>query len=465
MSIFLQTPCFSKVLPWSPAHGLLNVGDQILEIEGHWDCEITDQEAESLAALKANYLRLGVKRPQMFSNQYMGTRLASRSLPRTVSTTTYNVPGPYMRMNSSDGPQKPVNARLESTQPEEEEVDYSFMSLPVRERRKLFLGGTGVDYEYKPRRFHSAGARRSMTMPRPRLASQQPTSTARFDTQSEYGGGTGVQVGREDSFCWEPSITPNWSRGVRSAPNLGARKSSTTGTIVLNNSRFVRQQQQSFEVPGRQQPYYAPPAQYSPERNEYSTTLRVHDPYAYDTSPTRVVSNSGTRIYPTRRYNSVVGTPRTTYGYTFVDPWKSPATTVSGRVSQPLRVNVYNSDASSVYQSPVSKTEGASWGVNSPVYPAYPAHMVRSYNAETQENDRFRRGQSVQPARVYTQPVSPVVQRQEVQQSWRPLQVSGWKESSQESPRRGGRVISVTKPIAVRQNPPETNVQVGSSDF
>ncbi|KAF7233797.1 hypothetical protein EG68_05082 [Paragonimus skrjabini miyazakii] len=429
----------------------------------------------------------------MFSNQYMGTRMASRSLPRTISTATYNAPGPYMRMNTSDGPQKPVNARMEITQPEEEEVDYSFMSLPVRERRKLFLGGTGVDYEYKPRRFHSAGTRRSMTMPRPRLASQQPTSTTRFDTQSEYGGGTEVQVGRDDSFCWESSITPSWSRGVRSAPNLGARKSSTTGTIVLNNPRFVRQQQQEyFEVPARQQSYYAPPAQYSPERSEakpapvtgrfytirpqhptstpaygpqYSTTLRVHDPYAYNTSPTRVVSNSGTRIYPTRRYNSIVGTPRTTYGYTFVDPWKSPSTTVSGRVSQPLRVNVYNSDASSVYQSPINRTEGTSWGLSSPIYPAYPAHMVRSYNAETHESDRFRRGQSVQPTRVYTQTVSPVVQRQEVQQSWRPLQVPGWTESSQGSPHRAGRVISVTKPIAVRQNLPEPNVQVGSSDF
>ncbi|KAF6769637.1 hypothetical protein AHF37_12390, partial [Paragonimus kellicotti] len=63
-----------NVFPRSPAHGLLEVGDQILEIEGHWDCEITCEEAESLAALKEhNYLRLGVKRCELAGNRLMTT--------------------------------------------------------------------------------------------------------------------------------------------------------------------------------------------------------------------------------------------------------------------------------------------------------------------------------------------------------------------------------------------------------
>ncbi|VDO73846.1 unnamed protein product [Schistosoma margrebowiei] len=76
----------------------------------------------------------------MFSNQYMGTRPTSRNLSRAASTTVYGQSGPYSRLNAQQPQQKPVNAK-DNNDVEPEEVDYSFMNLPVRERRKLFLGG------------------------------------------------------------------------------------------------------------------------------------------------------------------------------------------------------------------------------------------------------------------------------------------------------------------------------------
>ncbi|KAA0199279.1 hypothetical protein FBUS_03829, partial [Fasciolopsis buskii] len=370
------------VIPWSPAYGSLEVGDQILDIEGHLDTEITWQEAESLAALKNNYLRLGVRRLPMFSNQYMGTRLASRSLPRSTSAAGYQSNGPYSRLNTSEVQMKPVNARPQEQ--ESDEVDYSFMNLPVRERRKLFLSAE------RPPTFRPAGAD-SLTMPRPRAASRPPPT--RYETQSEYGGGG------EDPFGWEPTVTQTWATRTRNAPSYApSRATSSSGTIILNPSRVTNRPalNQPLELPVRQYSQHAAPPRspvqtptpgrfyhtYSHPsraiyRPQYSTTIRVHDPYA---EAPRIVGGgiSGpTRIYPVRRF-STMATPTyyagSTYSYNTNDQWRPVTPGVTGRVSQPLRVNVYNSDTSTVNYSPTRRGE-PTYISGSPVYPAYPAHM------------------------------------------------------------------------------------------
>ncbi|VDO73843.1 unnamed protein product [Schistosoma margrebowiei] len=61
------SPSFT-VYPWSPAFGWLEIGDEILEIEGHLGTELTEQESYSLTELKSNYLRLGIRRFSEKSN-------------------------------------------------------------------------------------------------------------------------------------------------------------------------------------------------------------------------------------------------------------------------------------------------------------------------------------------------------------------------------------------------------------
>lgn len=412
----------------------------------------------------------------MFSNQYMGTRFASRSLPRPPSSTISWQQGPYSRLSSYNEPSKPVNAR--QVYDENDEVDYSFMNLPVRERRKLFLG------DGRPARFHSAG-HQSMTMPRVRMPSHPPSS--RYETQSEVGAG--------DMFAWESSVTPSWSSGTRSAPSCGpTKKSSTTGTIILHTPRALTPRattpvQQPSEVCIRQHSQYATgpfspsssepqkrPQQSSPGRfytvrplqvtrspnlqPQYSTTIRVHDPYT--TSPQEmVISNGKSRIHSNRRYPSTMG--RQVYGYGLSDTYQNHPIVVPGRMVQPLRVNVFNSDSSTVHYSPTRPMEN-SWSTATPVYPAYPANLERSFHVDTHmQPDRYRRGLSAQPVTVYSRPSSPVYLRTESQQIWRPLQAPNW--ISAEPPRRQGRYISSPRSPTIRQKPPEPQDQPGVSEF
>ncbi|VDP66072.1 unnamed protein product [Echinostoma caproni] len=372
----------------------------------------------------------------------------------------------------SEAQMKPVNARPDE-EGNEEEVDYSFMNLPVRERRKLFLSAE------RPPTFRPAGAD-SLTMPRPRASSRPAPS--RFETQSEYGGAG------EDPFGWEPPVTQSWTAGTRSAPSYApSRTTSSSGTIILNSSRAANRPvlNQPLEVPVRQYSHYAAP-QRSPVqtptpgryyhtyshpsraiyRPQFSTTIRVQDPY---TQAPRVIGSgmSGpARVYPVRRF-STVATPTyyagPTYTYNTSDQWRPVNANVIGRVSQPLRVNVYNSDTSTVNFSPTRRGE-PTYISGSPVYPAYPAYMERPFNVQYQAPaERFTRGQSVQPATVYARPPSPIAHRTTTMQSWRPLQAPNWVEGEQ--PRRPGRFISNQRQKAAPARTQDPQEQVGVSDF
>ncbi|VDO79713.1 unnamed protein product [Schistosoma curassoni] len=71
-----------KVYSWSPAFGWLEIGDEILEIEGHLGTELTEQESYSLTELKSNYLRLGIRR----------CKYATLAIPIRAFTSTSDPP-------------------------------------------------------------------------------------------------------------------------------------------------------------------------------------------------------------------------------------------------------------------------------------------------------------------------------------------------------------------------------------
>ncbi|TPP55976.1 hypothetical protein FGIG_01297 [Fasciola gigantica] len=406
----------------------------------------------------------------MFSNQYMGTRLASRSLPRSMSSAAYQSNGPYSRLNTSEVQIKPINARPEEQ--DNEEVDYSFMNLPVRERRKLFLSAE------RPPTFRPAGAD-SLTMPRPRAASRPPPQS-RYETQSEYGGVV------EDPFGWEPAVTQTWTVGTRNTPSYApSRTTSSSGTIILHSSRGANRpiSNQPLEVPVRQYSQYTAP-QRSPVqtptpgrfyhtyshpsravyRPQFSTTIRIHDPYA---EAPRGSSGGPARVYPVRRFSTMATPTHYTapnYSYNIGDQSRPVTPGVMGSVSQPLRVNVYNSDASTVNYSPTRRGE-PTYISGSPVYPAYPAHMERPLNEQRHAPvERFTRGQSVQPVTIYARPPSPIAQRTTTMQSWKPLQAPSWIDADR--PRRQGRFITSHPRQSAgqtrTQEPPEP---VGITDF
>lgn len=362
---------------------------------------------------------------------------------------------------------KPVNARPQEQ--ESDEVDYSFMNLPVRERRKLFLSAE------RPPTFRPAGAD-SLTMPRPRAASRPPPT--RYETQSEYGGGS------EDPFGWEPTVTQTWATRTRNAPSYApSRATSSSGTIILNPSRVTNRPalNQPLELPVRQYSQYAA-SQRSPVqtptpgrfyhtyshpsraiyRPQYSTTIRVHDPYAEAPRTVGGGISGPTRIYPVRRF-STMATPTyyagPTYSYNTNDQWRPVTPGVMGRVSQPLRVNVYNSDTSTMNYSPTRRGE-PTYISGSPVYPAYPAHMEPHHPPP----ERFIRGQSVQPVTVYPRPASPISHRTSTIQSWKPMQAPSWMEGDR--PRRQGRYITTHPRQSVGQTrKQEPSEPVGVTDF
>ncbi|CAH8574994.1 unnamed protein product [Schistosoma turkestanicum] len=334
----------SEVYPWSPAHGWLEIGDEVLEIEGHLGTELTEQESHSLAELKNNYLRLGIRRLPMFSNQYMGTRPASRNLSRAASTTVYGHSGPYSRLNSKQPQQKPVNAR-DNDDVESEEVDYSFMNLPVRERRKLFLGGSQPPSIQR-------GYLHSLTMPRKKNDINNYHN--RYETQSEYGG-------TDHNFGWDVPITPTWARENRSTNNYEPVKSRSTKTFSLSTTPAEKSFQQQFTqyVAGPPSPRYnqnlpaasntfntvQPKSNYRPNYPQYSATIHVQDTHSTgNISSGRVHNGNSTRIYPVKQYSTSASPARTITPSSVYPSYNSynSVSRDSNRVVQPLRVNVYN---------------------------------------------------------------------------------------------------------------------------
>ncbi|CAL8071648.1 unnamed protein product [Calicophoron daubneyi] len=382
----------------------------------------------------------------MFSNQYMGTKLASRSLPRPGTGTP--------RMSSYDSRPSPINARVPDD--EGEEVDYSFMNLPVSERRKLFLGGG------RPTPLRVAGV---ATIPRQRYSTR--TMPSRYETQSEYGGG-----GVDEAFGWEPRGAPKWATINRAT----GRSTTSTGSIILSapggGRTYVDEVPTvatSVEIqrtaPSVNDSVFEPKSrsigrfvQVRPNRvvvhPQFSATLKVQEPYA--TGPrTRVVSNANTRIYPVRHMSATAQLN----GPTYLQPeyWR-PVSGTSGRVAQPLRVNVYAGDVTTTRYSPPERA----WSPNSPIYPAYPAYADQRYIYESPiQRERYRRAGSVQPSATYVRPSPPIAHRVETQQTWKPMQAPNWIESNR--PRRQGRYISTTHQNAGMQRPEPQ--EVGVSDF
>ncbi|KAL3315218.1 hypothetical protein Ciccas_006146 [Cichlidogyrus casuarinus] len=76
----------------------------------------------------------------MFSNEYQGNLSQTTAANRAHFQQNSGAGriGPYTRLQANHiGKEPPVNAK-DHLDPDEDEVDYSFSHLPVRERRKLF---------------------------------------------------------------------------------------------------------------------------------------------------------------------------------------------------------------------------------------------------------------------------------------------------------------------------------------
>lgn len=405
-------------------------GDEIIEIEGHSGGELTLEEAEALCNLKANYLRLGVRRPKMFSNQYMGTRQASKSLPRFNSSLSQY--GLQSRLDTKKSTERPVNAQ-QDVDNKVEEVDYSFMQLPVRERRKLFLGEsptTQVAYG------------QSFTLPRQRIAATQMHN--QFETQSEYGG-------PDNTYKWEPMVTPSWTRVERATSGYNTPKSRSTKTFHLTNNPVSIQH--TPERPLQYQRQYTMLSQ-SPQRNQNSYTTSNQE-------TVRVLSRTTSSVHPVRRYSSIVPTVRPITQSTYY-PMQTQWTTArrpSGYTVQPLRVNVYNSDSTTTY-SPYERAERVSnWTQGSPIYPAYPAHLDQPTYMETQPM-RYRREQTVQPNTLIK---SQINQSVETRQTWKPMEAPRWLNEASRVPRQGT-FITTTKRISGHQHTEPSEI-LGASDF
>ncbi|CAH8640956.1 unnamed protein product [Heterobilharzia americana] len=412
-----------------------------LEIEGHLGSQLTEAEAHSLAELKSNYLRLGISRQPMFSNQYMGTRPASRNLSRAASTTVYGQAGPYSRINTQAPQQRPVNARILMT---------------LNQMRKLFLGG-GVAPTVQ------RGYSHSLTMPRKR--SDGHSYQNRFETQSEYGG-------TDHSYAWDIPVTPSWIRQSRSANiTYEPTKSRSTKTFSLSMTPGEKSfQQQVTQYAARPpSPHYnqnsSPSSNYfnavQPKSNygynypQYSATIQVQDPYpSTGNNPAgRVYNGNATRIYPARQYSSGASSARAITPSTIYQSYSqhNSLSRGSGRVVQPLRVNVYNSDNASTVFSPHRKTENScDWNPSSPIYPAYPAHMDKSNHTDVQPL-RYRREQSVRPVTIYSTNNPTTKTTTETRQVWKPIPAQNWSDTSRIM--RSGTFITTTKKIPGGRRP------------
>ncbi|CAH8646087.1 unnamed protein product [Schistosoma guineensis] len=455
----------SEVYPWSPAFGWLEIGDEILEIEGHLGTELTEQESYSLTELKSNYLRLGIRRLPMFSNQYMGTRPTSRNLSRAASTTVYGQSGPYSRLNAQQPQQKPVNAK-DNNDVEPEEVDYSFMNLPVRERRKLFLGG-GQPPSIQRGYLHS------LTMPRKR--NDVNNFHNRYETQSEYGG-------TDHNFGWDAPVTPTWVRENRTTNTSEPVKSRSTKTFSLSTMPSEKSFQQEFTqyVAGPASPRYnqSPPAttnyfntvqpksNYKQNYPQYSATIHVQDSHPTgNITSGRVYNGSSTRIYPAKQYNSSSSPVRPITPSSVYPSYNSynSISRGSGRVVQPLRVNVYNSDNASTVYSPHRKVESSpNWNPSSPIYPAYPAYMDKSNHVDIQPL-RYRREQSVRPVTIYSTNNPSTNTTIETKQVWKAIPAQNWLDTQRTV--RSGTFITTTKKIPSGRRPDINNDSSGVSEF
>ncbi|VDN08883.1 unnamed protein product [Dibothriocephalus latus] len=191
---------------------------------------------------------------------------------------------------------KPTNQWPTEVDPDDE-VDYGFTKLPVRERRKLFMNDT------EPPKIYQYG-----TLPR------YPVNRrgSRLETQSEAGD-------------WGPpirrSLAPKIQTMPRPASNYGGQTTSHK-TLELRNAQFSRQQsqqqpQQQSSLYSNQpvdaitqdyiRPTYAAPRQSRP----ISRSQIVSQPWPGDQQREQVIT--GTRVIPARKFSySAAPRPRDT---------------------------------------------------------------------------------------------------------------------------------------------------------
>ncbi|VDP96861.1 unnamed protein product [Trichobilharzia regenti] len=87
-----------------------------------------------------------------------------------------------------------------------------------------------------------------------------------------------------------------------------------------------------------------PKSNYTNNYPQYSATIHVHEPSGRNNSPIRVYNGNSTRIYSSKQYSSRVSPARTITPTTTYQSYSQPNSVSrgSGRIVQPLRINVYN---------------------------------------------------------------------------------------------------------------------------
>lgn len=317
----------------------------------------------------------------------------TRSLPRPYNSgfqsnaPKFNNVGPYSQLNMRVSLEPPVNSQQPQVE-ESDDVDYTFSRMSVRERSRMFMDGDGSGNRMN----------HSMTLPR----SRSRNAYAQYDTQSEMGD-------------WGPPIQPSWVPAANSAPKVNnsvyrnITTSSRTLDLASNRLRNLEGQlsrnldrfpQSSYATPTFDeqyiQPSYAAPRQSRPQyRPQYGTQIQ----------PTEFVQPnrsqpSGTQVYTIRRYNSTAGIRDHDTASACGDLW----TGSRPQSSQPLKVNVYNSDRPAMQVSPQHRSyANQNWSQPSPVYPAYPAYNSRPLDSGArvyrvvQSPSRMSRGMSEEP--------------------------------------------------------------------
>ncbi|VDO11644.1 unnamed protein product [Rodentolepis nana] len=265
---------------------------------------------------------------------------------------------------------------------DDDEVDYSFSRMSVRERRKLFQAD-------EPRIINQYG-----TLPRGPVSRSVP----RFN-----GPPSNYSQSSNQDFVFRQAQAPVQSRpswsNVYTQPS--PRRNSTFDfrpQSVVSSTRPV--DLNSVQRPTLIEPYSQP--SYSPNRQSRSiyrstpTVIQAGDQPIYPSSPQSVAyGSSPTRVIRRTSYSSRT-VPRDSVSV-FRESWPSHQ---SQNSAQPLRVRVYNSDrsvSSPTYHQPPQST----YSQFSPVYPAYPAYGPRPTSNASQA---YRVVQS--PNRPYPQTIS-----------------------------------------------------------
>ncbi|VUZ51267.1 unnamed protein product [Hymenolepis diminuta] len=265
---------------------------------------------------------------------------------------------------------------------DDDEVDYSFSRMSVRERRKLFQAD-------EPRIISQYG-----TLPRGPISRSVP----RFN-----GASSNYSQSSNQDFVFRQAQAPTQMRPTwSSAQNqLSPRRNSTFDfrpQSIVSSTRAVElhSAQRPTLSESYPQPSYSPNRQSRPIYRSTPTVIHTGDQPIYPSSPQPVTyASSPTRVVRRMSYSSRT-VPRDSMSVVR-ESWPSNQ---SQNSAQPLRVRVYNSDrsvSSPAYHQPPQPI----WSQVSPAYPAYPAYGPRS---NTNASQVYRVVQS--PSRPYPQTIS-----------------------------------------------------------